>query len=87
MDLFRQSIEQPENLLPKDGIVNYYGAILSWESADHYFNQLLKTIDWKHDEVSIAGKHLTTKRKVAWHGDHPYTYSYSGTSKTAQPWT
>ncbi len=87
MDLFRQSIEQPENLLPKDGIVKYYGAILSWESADHYFNQLLKTIDWKHDEVRIAGKHLTTKRKVAWHGDHSFTYSYSGTSKTAQPWT
>ncbi|MDA0749245.1 MAG: alpha-ketoglutarate-dependent dioxygenase AlkB [Verrucomicrobia bacterium] len=87
MDLFRRSFEQPENLLPKDGIVKYYGAILSWESADEYFKRLLKSIDWNHDEVRIAGKRLTTKRKVAWHGDHPFAYSYSGTSKTAQAWT
>lgn len=87
MDLFRRSFEQPENLLPKDGIVKYYGAILSWESADEYFKRLLKSIDWNHDEVRIAGKRLTTKRKVAWHGDHPFEYSYSGTSKTAQAWT
>lgn len=87
MDLFRQSVDQPENLLPKDGNVNYYGAILSWEAADDYFSRLLNTIDWKHDEVNIAGKHIVTKRKVAWHGDHPFTYTYSGTRKTAQPWT
>lgn len=87
MDLFRQSIPQPENLLPNDGIVKYYGELLSWESADAYFQTLLNTIDWKHDEAMIAGKHIITKRKVAWHGDRPFAYTYSGTTKHALPWT
>ena len=35
----------------------------------------------------IGGKHIVTKRKVAWHADHPFTYTYSGTTKRALPWT
>lgn len=87
MDLFRQSIAQPENLLPQDGIAKYYGALLTWESADDYYNRLLSTIEWKNDEAMIGGKHIVTKRKVAWHADHPFPYTYSGTTKHAVPWT
>ncbi len=87
MDLFRQFIDQPENLLPQDGIVNYHGAVMSLELADHYFKQLLTSINWQPDEVFIYGKHIITKRKVAWHGDQPFTYTYSNTTKKAQPWT
>ena len=87
MDLFRQAIEQPINLLNRDGIVKYYGALISWESADDYFNRLLSTIEWKSDESMIMGKRIVTKRKVAWHADQPFTYTYSGTTKRALPWT
>ena len=87
MDLFRQSIAQPENLLPKEGVVKYYGELLSWESADDYYNRLLNTIEWKNDESIIGGKHIVTKRKVAWYADHPFPYTYSGTTKLAIPWT
>ena len=87
MDLFRQAIEQPINLLNRDGIVKYYGALISWESADDYFNRLLSTIEWKSDESMIMGKRIVTKRKVAWHANQPFTYTYSGTTKRALPWT
>jgi alkylated DNA repair dioxygenase AlkB len=87
MDLFRQAIEQPENLLPQDGIVKYYGALISWELADDYYHRLMDTLDWKNDEAMIGGKHYVTKRKVAWHADQPFTYTYSGTTKRALPWT
>jgi alkylated DNA repair dioxygenase AlkB len=75
------------NLLPADGIVNYYGPVLSPEAAWHYHDTLLNGIPWKHDETIIFGKHIITARKVAWYGDREYAYTYSGTTKQALPWT
>jgi alkylated DNA repair dioxygenase AlkB len=75
------------NLLPRDGIVNYYGPILSPGDARAYFEALITTIPWKHDEAIIYGKHIVTARKVAWYGDDAYPYSYSGTTRVARTWT
>jgi alkylated DNA repair dioxygenase AlkB len=75
------------NLLPHDGTVNYYGKILNRQQADHYSDTLLHTIEWKNDEAVIYGKHIITKRKVAWYGDQGFHYTYSNTTKQALPWT
>ncbi|EDY20682.1 2OG-Fe(II) oxygenase [Chthoniobacter flavus Ellin428] len=74
------------NLLPGDGIVNYYGPILSVKDADRYFAALLADVPWKSDEVVIFGKRIETARKVAWFGDSAYGYTYSGTTRHALPW-
>jgi alkylated DNA repair dioxygenase AlkB len=76
------------NILNKDGTVNYYGKILSSEEANQYFVDLLmQNIQWEKDEVIIFGKHIITKRKVAWYGDSEYLYTYSNTTKRALAWT
>jgi len=75
------------NLLPQDGIVQYYGKLFSRQEADYYRDKLLNTIDWKNDEAVIFGKHITTKRKAAWYGNHPFSYTYSNITKTALPFT
>ena len=87
MDLF--NLEQPKNinLLPQGGTVNYYGKIMLHEQANNFYNCLLETIEWKNDEAIIFGKHILTKRKVAWYGDKPFEYTYSNTTKQALPWT
>jgi alkylated DNA repair dioxygenase AlkB len=85
MDLF--STDTTINLLPHDGVVNYYGKIMSDQEALNFFNNLLNTIEWRNDEAIIYGKHYVTKRKVAWYGDKPFAYSYSNTTKEALPWT
>ncbi len=87
MDLFNTITDINQNLLPYDGTVNYHGKIFQLSSADHYVEVLMKTIDWKNDEAFIMGKHIITKRKVAWYGDEAYSYTYSNRSKTALPWT
>jgi len=56
-------------ILNKDGTVNYYGKILPSEEANQYFDLLMQNILREKDEVIIFGKHITTKRKVAWYGD------------------
>ncbi len=85
MDLF--DYDPTLNLLPFDGEVNYFGEIFNHSEAQHYFDLLFDSVDWKPDEVIIAGKHITTKRKIAWYGDGNYAYTYSKTTRHALPWT
>lgn len=75
------------NLLPYDGEVIYYGPVLSPQKADDYLDILLNNIAWKNDEAVIFGKHIITKRKVAWYGNAHYSYAYSGTTRQALLWT
>lgn len=87
MELFDFIHDPHFNWLPKDGTVNYYGKILTKEEADHFYLNLLEKIDWKNDEAIIFGKKILTKRKVAWHGDKDFNYTYSKSTKTALPWS
>ena len=87
MDLFSKPINSSNNLLPKDGIVNYFGKLMNNYEADRYLDSLLTTIDWKNDQTIIYGKLIITKRKVAWYGDSDFEYKYSNTVKHALPWT
>lgn len=87
MELFTNIFDKDKNLLPYDGEVNYYGKILSIEESDFYFDTLYRTIQWKNDEAVIFGKHILTKRKVAWYGDFPFEYTYSNVTKQALTWT
>lgn len=76
-----------ENILPKDGVVHYYGKLFSETEAPEYFRVFLEKIDWQHDELVMFGKKILTKRKIGWYGDRPYKYTYSNASKVALPWT
>lgn len=87
MELFENEINATINLLPRDGTVCYFGKVLTPPEAAGYFAVLMKTIAWKNDEAVIFGKHLVTKRKVAWYGNERYSYTYSGTTREALPWT
>ncbi len=87
MELFDVVVNRHENRLPYDGEVNYYGRIIEGIRADQYLQELLSNIEWRHDEAVIYGKKLVTKRKVAWYGDQPFTYTYSHVTKQALPWT
>ncbi|RBQ10103.1 alpha-ketoglutarate-dependent dioxygenase AlkB family protein [Pedobacter miscanthi] len=87
LDLFGVTTDPNQNFLPYGGTVNYFGKLFSPAEADHYFDVLMDTIAWKNDEAFIMGKHIITKRKVAWYGDENYSYTYSNKSKLALPWT
>lgn len=87
MDLFNSLAEEDTNLLPHDGTVNYYGRLMSVAVADLHLDELLRGIEWKNDQAVIFGKHILTKRKVAWYGDQEFEYTYSNITKRALPWT
>jgi alkylated DNA repair dioxygenase AlkB len=85
MDLFGN--DPTRNLLPRDGTVNYFGPFLSPVETSAFYQKLLSDIPWKNDEAVIFGNHIITARKVAWYGDTGFSYTYSGTTKQALPWT
>ena len=87
MQLFETIVDYRKNWLPHGGEVNYYGKIFDVEEANHYEHYLLNSIEWKNDEAVIFGKHIITKRKVAWYADHDFEYTYSNVTKRALPWT
>ena len=85
MDLFTSNPLQ--NILPFDGEVLNYGLILNNDECQYYFKKFLDSDFWKHDELILFGKQITTKRKVAWFGDENIEYSYSNTKKIGLTWT
>lgn len=87
LDLGHPQIHANTNLLSQDGTVNYFGTIMDERLAHHYFEQLLKTIEWQNDQANIFGKKIITKRKVAWYGDQAFEYTYSNIQKYALAWT
>lgn len=87
MQLFDFPADPSVNLLPCDGIVHYYGKLMSSKEAAEMAQALLERIEWRNDEAVIFGKRIITKRKVAWYGEEPFSYTYSNTTKTALPWT
>lgn len=86
LDLFTSPGDYPANILPFDGIASYYGKVLSTADASAYFQVLFDEIEWKNDEAMIMGKHIITKRKVAWYADTNFEYTYSKITKRALLW-
>lgn len=87
MKLFDEPFDPNKNLLPYDGIVQYYGRIFNNEESSYFFNNLINELKWEHDKAIIFGKEIITKRKVAWYGEKPFSYTYSKVTKYAKPWT
>lgn len=85
--LFDFNNNKLSNLLPFDGRVHYHGKVMLPAQADNFYQTLMDTIAWRNDEAVIFGKHINTKRKVAWYGEQPFEYTYSNTTKKALPWT
>ena len=86
MQLQFENLDQ-SNLLPFDGIVNYFPFAFSPEEINHYFEYLHKEISWEQDVIKLFGKTYITERKVARYAEKPFIYRYSGQSKTALPFS
>lgn len=85
--LFPELSNKINNLLPINGEVFYDSNFLNQKQSNLLFHSLQNNISWQQDEIKLFGKLILTKRKVAWYGDDFLKYSYSGSTKTALPWT
>lgn len=64
-----------------------YGVIFTVEESRAILEQLVSEIPWRNDTAFLYGRHITTKREVAWFGDGDFDYNYSNTTRPSLPWT
>jgi alkylated DNA repair dioxygenase AlkB len=75
-------------LLPlRDADIRYYSCFFDQETADRYFQTLLREAAWEQRTLFVFGKHRLEPRLTAWYGDEGASYSYSGTTRHPKPWT
>jgi alkylated DNA repair dioxygenase AlkB len=85
VDIF--DAEYPIERLPTDGSLVDHGLVYSISESQIIMDRLLTEIPWRSDTAFIYGRHITTKRKVAWFGDDGFNYNYSNQTRAALPWT
>lgn len=89
-DLFSELLSGPKNLekqFLEDGEYWFIRDFLSFDQALEYETLLLKTIEWKQEEVFVFGKTHKEPRKTAWYGNQECVYSYAGKTNYPIPWT
>jgi alkylated DNA repair dioxygenase AlkB len=81
--MFQQELQ----IINFEGEAIYYGPICSHEQKVTFFDDLVKGIEWKNEEIIIFGKEIISKRKVAFYGDEGIEYTYSNKTKKGLVWT
>jgi len=80
-------MKNAENILEKDGQAIFYPQFFSLPESDHYFENLMKEIEWKQEPIFIFGKSVMQPRLTAWYGDPDKSYQYSGITMHPKNWT
>ena len=71
----------------EDGALCLWHPLLPSHEAETLYAQLTKTLNWKQDEMIIAGKRIAIPRLQAWYGDAESQYGYSGIALQPLSWT
>ncbi len=50
-------------------------------------DELISTIPWRQEAITLWGKRMLQPRLVAWHGDPGLAYTYSGLRLEPEAWT
>lgn len=74
-------------LLPRDGSARYFGTLFTAQESARLFAELKENIRWEHETVRMFGKEIVMSRMVAWYGERPFDYAYSGYTRKALVWT
>ncbi len=78
-----------DNLLPYDGQLYDLGspALDTIAASDkQLYQQLLTTLPWQSDIVTLFGNTHITKRQIVWMGDQGLSYRYAGHTHNAHDW-
>lgn len=73
-------------LLPDDGSAVVTPDFLPHDFADEALEELLARTPWEERTLTMWGKEVAEPRLSTWHSDG-VTYTYSGSLRTATPWT
>ena len=70
-----------------DADITLYQSFYSHTEADCLFNVLKSEIRWRQEEIIVYGLKHKVPRLSAWYGNNNLSYTYSGMTSHALPWT
>jgi alkylated DNA repair dioxygenase AlkB len=70
-----------------DAEIIYFPDFLSKEEANSLFQELIESIPWQQDEITVYGKKHLQPRLTALYGHEGKPYSYSNITMQPHPWT
>lgn len=74
-------------LLKEDGELGFFEHFIPCPEADELLECLLAELDWREEDIVIAGRKVRVPRLVCWYGDPKARYRYSGVCHEPLPWT
>lgn len=69
-----------------DADIRYYPGFFESTTADAIFSELLQTVRWQQDNITVFGKTHPQPRLTALFGNDGKPYSYSNLKMQPQPW-
>lgn len=76
-----------EELLPFDGSAVLHRQFFDINEATNLFEALADKIGWENHNIVMFGKKVPEPRLSAWHSVDDRPYTYSGLTRTPQPFT
>ncbi|WP_416668277.1 alpha-ketoglutarate-dependent dioxygenase AlkB family protein [Egbenema bharatensis] len=70
-----------------DAEIILYPSLLNGPVSDRLLKDLMQTIQWQQDWITLYGRSLPQPRLTAWYGDPGKSYTYSGITMNPHPWT
>jgi len=70
----------------QDAEIILYPHFFGATEEDHYFERLIKELDWSQQRITVYGKQHDVPRLSAWYADDGKTYEYSGLRSVGLPW-
>ncbi|SFZ92640.1 Alkylated DNA repair dioxygenase AlkB [Flaviramulus basaltis] len=77
----------PINLKMNDAEVVYYPNFFNKIDSDIHFNNLLETINWKQDTITVFGKTHLQPRLTAFFANNNHSYKYSNIVMSPNPFS
>ena len=71
----------------QEGEVYYLPDYMDRTDAAAHFEELVNSIPWRSDKITVFGKTYDQPRLTAWFGEEGKSYSYSGISMQPLPFT
>ncbi|MEJ2902968.1 alpha-ketoglutarate-dependent dioxygenase AlkB family protein [Pedobacter panaciterrae] len=75
------------NLLTIPGEAFFHPGFFMEDDSYMYLDKLTEETEWKQEPIKIFGKTVLQPRFTAFYGDEDVSYTYSGITMNALPWT
>ncbi|HVE93296.1 MAG TPA: alpha-ketoglutarate-dependent dioxygenase AlkB [Acidimicrobiales bacterium] len=76
----------PVELLGDSSSALYWPRAFSAGDSDRLLDALERETEWRHEEITVAGRRVLQPRLTAWQGDPGAEYRYSGLALQPRPW-